>query len=130
MNKRPLVDAAELIDWIKKEVHVKDLSDGAGLCKVIFADDFERALSRFPGKAIEIPVIKRGKWILAREHVLLANGDYKEWDNFFCSECDTPSSRPTYYCPDCGARMDGRGSKGEDTMKLKDCEALTGKEIL
>lgn len=52
-------------------------------------------------------MVKHGKWILVHEHVLLANGGYKEWDNFFCSECDTPSSSPTYYCPDCGARMDG-----------------------
>lgn len=53
MSKRIVVDADELKDWIKKEVRVKDLSDGLGLCEVIFADDFKRALSRFPGKAVD-----------------------------------------------------------------------------
>lgn len=53
MSERLVVDANELKDWIKKEVHVKDLSDGAGLCNVIFADDFERAMSKFPGNAVE-----------------------------------------------------------------------------
>ena len=44
-------------------------------------------------------------WIEEKEHLYLANGICKEWMNFYCSKCDTPSPAPTQYCPHCGAEM-------------------------
>ena len=37
-----------------KKIPLHDLSDGRGLCRIIFAEDFERAMASFPGDAIQI----------------------------------------------------------------------------
>lgn len=105
MSKRIVVDADELKDWIKKEVRVKDLSDGLGLCKVIFADDFERALSQFPGKAVEIPEVKHGKWNDAKLPIMCCEKNVDVVS--VCSWCGIPSEMgKTPFCPYCGAKMD------------------------
>lgn len=50
--------------------------------------------------------IKHAKWNKVHEHIILADGAVKEWDNFFCSNCEGVSDCPTKYCPCCGAKMD------------------------
>lgn len=39
------------IAWLKR-IPIRDLSDGAGLCRIIFADDFERAIKELPSDII------------------------------------------------------------------------------
>lgn len=53
MESERLVSADGLREWIKK-IPLHDLSDGRGLCRIIFAEDFERAMASFPGEAIQI----------------------------------------------------------------------------
>ena len=38
------------------------MSDGRGLCRIIFAEDFERAMASFPGDAIQIVRCKDCKY--------------------------------------------------------------------
>lgn len=53
MESERLVSADGLREWLKK-IPLHDLSDGRGLCRIIFAEDFERAMASFPGDAIQI----------------------------------------------------------------------------
>lgn len=39
------------IAWLKR-IPIRDLSDGAGLCRIIMADDFERAIKELPSDMI------------------------------------------------------------------------------
>lgn len=48
-----MISADGLREWLKK-IPLHDLSDGRGLCRIIFAEDFERAMASFPGEAIQI----------------------------------------------------------------------------
>lgn len=48
-----LIDAYGLREWLRK-IPIHDLSDGKGLCRVIFADDFERTMRAFDGNTMEI----------------------------------------------------------------------------
>lgn len=70
------------------------------LCKAV-ASIFDSA------PAADVAPVVRGEWIERKEHLYLANGDCKEWVNFYCSECDAPNNSPFCYCPNCGAKMDG-----------------------
>lgn len=53
MESEKLVSADGLREWLKN-IPLHDLSDGRGLCRIIFAEDFERAMASFPGEAIQI----------------------------------------------------------------------------
>lgn len=53
MESEELVSADGLREWLKK-IPLHDLSDGRGLCRIIFAEDFERAMASFPGETIQI----------------------------------------------------------------------------
>ena len=41
------IDREDLVEWLKR-IPLKDLSDGRGLCRVIFEDDFKRAIKKIP----------------------------------------------------------------------------------
>lgn len=53
MASEKLASADDLRKWLKK-IPLHDLSNGLGLCRIIFAEDFERAMASFPGEAIQI----------------------------------------------------------------------------
>lgn len=59
-----LIDADGLRKWLKK-IPIRDLSDGKGLCRVIFEEDFARSIHTFDGNTIEIVRCKDCKY--ARE---------------------------------------------------------------
>ena len=61
MESEKLVSADGLREWLKK-IPLHDLSDGRGLCRIIFAEDFERAMASFPGDAIQIVRCKGCKY--------------------------------------------------------------------
>lgn len=56
------------------------------------------------GDALEMAVVRHGEWI-----------DEDEWYYAHCSECGFVMDLGQYfhYCPNCGAKMDGKDS-GED----------------
>ena len=99
------IDREALVEWLKR-IPLKDLSDGRGLCRVIFEDDFKRAIKKIPkGIIVDVAPVMHGRWILERE----PNG--KPYC-FHCSVCDSDFQRigivvASDYCPNCGAKMDG-----------------------
>lgn len=48
-----LIDADGLREWLRK-IPIHDLSDGKGLCRVIFEEDFARSMQTFDGNTIEL----------------------------------------------------------------------------
>ena len=56
--------------------------------------------------AADVEPVRRGHWIKESEHILLVDGTYKEWNNFYCSECDSPENAPRKFCAECGAKME------------------------
>lgn len=61
MASEKLVSADGLRECLKK-IPIHDLSDGRWRCRIIFADDFEKAMASFPGEAIEIVRCKDCKY--------------------------------------------------------------------
>ena len=101
------IDREALVEWLKR-IPLKDLSDGRGLCRVIFEDDFKRAIKKIPkGIIVDVAPVRHGRW-------------EKQSGLYSCSECgmtcpyDVQADAIEYwacnYCPNCGAKMDG----GED----------------
>lgn len=45
-------------------------------------------------------------WVYAKERVTLSNGSIKEFDSYYCLECDGQSDKKSKWCPNCGAIMD------------------------
>lgn len=45
------INREELVAWLER-IPLKDLSDGLGLCRIIFEEDFKRAIRTIPEGAI------------------------------------------------------------------------------
>ena len=57
------IDREALVEWLKR-IPLKDLSDGRGLCRVIFEDDFKRAIKKIPkGIIVDVAPVRHGRWI-------------------------------------------------------------------
>lgn len=98
------IDREALVEWLKR-IPLKDLSDGRGLCRVIFEDDFKRAIKKIPkGIIVDVAPVHHGRWIDAYPDI--------EPNPMFmygiCSECGFEQGISKYlnYCPNCGAKMD------------------------
>ena len=87
MESEKLVSADGLREWLKK-IPLHDLSDGRGLCRIIFAEDFERAMASFPGETIQIVRCKDCKYVNFTEH-----RDYLR-----CTKHCAFSFRPNDFC--------------------------------
>lgn len=107
------IDREALVEWLKR-IPLKDLSDGRGLCRVIFEDDFKRAIKKIPkGIIVDVSPVRHGRW-----EEMHYEGGILDGTNFDrCSVCgyervfDDPALKTVFkYCPNCGAKMDG----GED----------------
>ena len=103
------IDREALVEWLKR-IPLKDLSDGRGLCRVIFEDDFKRAIKKIPkGIIVDVAQVRHGRWIDNHCTVcgMMPMGD-EMWKNH---DCEPPLfERFMDYCPICGAKMNG----GED----------------
>ena len=99
------IDREALVEWLKR-IPLKDLSDGRGLCRVIFEDDFKRAIKKIPkGIIVDVAPVLHGRWIEQEKYTFGVLYD--------CSICDNrilDNGHSWNYCPNCGAKMDG----GED----------------
>lgn len=98
------IDREALVEWLKR-IPLKDLSDGRGLCRVIFEEDFKRAIKKIPkGIIVDVAPVRHGRWIDKGEYAV-------------CTECGGQSGTQydgvepiplmTQFCPNCGAKMDG-----------------------
>ena len=95
------IDREALVEWLKR-IPLKDLSDGRGLCRVIFEDDFKRAIKKIPkGIIVDVSPVRHGKWIIDNATEKIA-----------CSDCGCIylgyyGGLAPNYCQNCGAKMDG-----------------------
>ena len=105
------IDREALVEWLKR-IPLKDLSDGRGLCRVIFEDDFKRAIKKIPkGIIVDVAPVRHGRWVQVIVHVETDDGFVDRVEEC-CSACHKPNGRRcTYFCPNCGADM--RGSSDE-----------------
>lgn len=106
------IDREALVEWLKR-IPLKDLSDGRGLCRVIFEDDFKRAIKKIPkGIIADVAPVRHGRWLHTEEPL--------GWEDVDCMECSAChdswiieedccfDDMPRWnYCPSCGAKMDG-----------------------
>ena len=96
------IDREALVEWLKR-IPLKDLSDGRGLCRVIFEDDFKRAIKKIPkGIIVDVAPVRHGQWIEREKYT------FGTW--YACSICDNrilDNGHSWNYCPNCGCRMDG-----------------------
>lgn len=120
-EKTSLEDDLKSVDNIFEEM--ADVEIMLEQCKIMFQCDkevsawkhkkierLERRLEKISSSIAAIPKadaqeVKHAKWNKVHEHIILADGSVKEWDNFFCSNCEGVSDCPTKYCPCCGAKM-------------------------
>ena len=91
------IDREALAEWLKR-IPLKDLSDGRGLCRVIFEDDFKRAIKKIPkGIIVDVAPVRHGR--------LCVDTDTEQF--FLCNRCKKREYWESNYCPNCGAKMDG-----------------------
>ena len=96
------IDREALVEWLKR-IPLKDLSDGRGLCRVIFEDDFKRAIKKIPkGIIVDVAPVRHGRWIDGDPYCPICRKD-----KFRGLDADVWSDWKPDYCPNCGARMDG-----------------------
>ena len=117
------IDREALIEWLKR-IPLTDLSDGRGLCRVIMEDNFKKAIQKMPeGIIADVEPVRRGRWEWFEEWSYSTPEHSAECDDcgWRCSECktkledmvngyydDSYEVPQLNYCPNCGARMDGR----------------------
>lgn len=104
MGKR-LIDADKLTSCIRG--WQKIIKENYGI-----NDEYYKCLENvidiyiYVAPTVDAELIRHGEWKAEHEHTYIGNS-CKEWDNFYCPFCDVPSNAPYYYCPNCGAKMDG-----------------------
>ena len=103
------VEREALIAWLKR-IQLKDLSDGRGLCRVIFEEDFKHAIRTLPDGAIaDVAPVVHGRWMITEGRI----------ENAVCSNCGRhfQSYYEGYrYCPSCGAEMMGETHESEKQL--------------
>ena len=112
------IDREALVEWLKR-IPLKDLSDGRGLCRVIFEEDFKRAIKKIPkGIIVDVAPVRHGRWIFGKDLPYSWGQIIKNKYHLYCSECleqafnrsednDPDFDVDTPYCPFCGCCMDG-----------------------
>ena len=96
------IDREALVEWLKR-IPLKDLSDGRGLCRVIFEEDFKRAIKKIPkGIIVDVATVRHGRWEPGNPICPVCGGNkFKDLDADIW--CDWMPD----FCPNCGAKMDG-----------------------
>ena len=119
------IDREALVEWLKR-IPLKDLSDGRGLCRVIFEDDFKRAIKKIPkGIIVDVAPVRHGQWVQVIYHEEFEDG-FVDRVRECCSVCHAPTWRiTTNYCSNCGADM-----RGSNTVFMTREEAEKGLEAM
>ena len=110
-----------MTEYIKREKVYEMLNDlgGCGAEPESWADGWDKAidtaieeLDKLP--AADVQEVKHGEW------VRVSDGDQYE-GCYFCSECKEEYFNPSddenmlpNFCPNCGAKMDGKDGKNEN----------------
>ena len=95
------IDREALVEWLKR-IPIKDLSDGRGLCRVIFEEDFKRAIKKIPkGIIVDVAPVRHGRWKCNKPCPVCGVDRFEGLDADIWADWEPP------YCPNCGCRMDG-----------------------
>ena len=87
-------------DYIKREALRDALYDADAI-----TINGVKILNQFPSSDVE--PVKHGRWVQVIVHVEFEDGFVDRVEEC-CSACHEPNERRcTYFCPNCGARMDG-----------------------
>ena len=87
-------------DYIKREALRDALYDADAI-----TINGVKILNQFPSSDVE--PVKHGRWVQVIVHVEFEDGFVDRVEEC-CSVCHEPNERRcTYFCPNCGARMDG-----------------------
>ena len=77
MTMTKYINREALIEWLKR-IPLKDLSDGRGLCRVIFEDDFKKAIKKMPKgiivDAVPVSELKKLRDYLYAEDLIFMRG--------------------------------------------------------
>ena len=96
------IDREDLVEWLKR-IPIKDLSDGRGLCRVIFEDDFKRAIKKIPkGDIVDVAPVRHGRWVEKEKYTFGIM-----YDCSLCGDRILDNGHSWNYCPNCGAKMYG-----------------------
>ena len=69
-----------------------------------------KILNQFP--AADVAPVRHGRWVQVIVHVEFEDGFVDRVEEY-CSACHEPNERRcTYFCPNCGAKMDGGADNG------------------
>jgi len=100
MGMAKYIDREALVEWLKR-IPLIDLSDGRGLCRVIFEDDFKKAIKKMPKSIIaDVSPVRHGKWECQKPCPVCGEDRFKGLDADIWSDWVPP------YCPNCGAKME------------------------
>ena len=98
MGMAKYIDREAFVEWLKR-IPLKDLSDGLGLCRVIFEDDFKKAIKKMP-KSIIVDVVPVSELEKLRDYLygedLIFMLGHEELNKLIAS---------------CGAKMDQEANK-------------------
>ena len=77
MGMTKYIDREALVEWLKR-IPLKDLSDGRRLCRVIFEDDFKKAIKNMPKgiivDAVPVSELKELRDYLYKEDLIFMRG--------------------------------------------------------
>ena len=101
MTMAKYIDREALVEWLKR-IPIIDLSDGHRFCRVIFEDDFKKAIKKMPkGITVDVSPVPRGRWECQKSCPVCGEDRFKGLDADIWADWEPP------YCPNCGAKMDG-----------------------
>ena len=105
-----------MAEYIEREAAIKALKDNVieMECHIYFGsnlgvpeDEIEDIVNEIP--VADVEPVKHGKWV----SMLVKRSDWKgNMQSYYqpntCSECHVGLAEKTNYCPNCGAKMDGK----------------------
>ena len=94
-----------------KEIHCAECDSYHGVrCRACWVDDTLDYIDSEP--AAYVAPVRHGRWVQVIVHVEFEDGFVDRVEEY-CSACNEPNeSRCTYFCPNCGAKMDGGADNG------------------
>lgn len=112
-----------MAEYIEREEAIKSAVGAMHGVSQIVAVDVVEALEGV--QAADVAKVRHGEWVITKK-ILHSDNPYLDDDYYLrveCSECGLcvqetrggygyPTPITTSYCPDCGAKMDGKGDDG------------------
>ena len=96
-----------MAEYIEREAAIKSAVGALHGVSQIVAVDVVEALENEP--AADVAEVRHGEWKPTYHNYYNRDGVCQIADEWHCSECKIYSRNEWNYCPNCGAKMDGKG---------------------